>query len=165
GVCSIWTLAMISADRCNIICRCLVGAYLTRRKALVMVLTTWTIAITAALPPFFGWGAYAPEGILDSCSFDYLTQDFNTKSYYFFIFIVDFCVPLLVIIISYSLIVKTVFSHEATLRAQAKRMNCTSLRTESRWSNNVEYRIAKTAVANISLWLFCWTPYAFITLQ
>merc|ERR1712002_1130772 len=56
GVCSIWTLGMISWDRYNIICNGFNGPKLTQGKATL-------------------------EGILDSCSYDYLSQDFNTRSY------------------------------------------------------------------------------------
>jgi r-opsin len=44
-------------------------------KATSLILFCWVYAIGWSLTPFFGWGKYIPEGILDSCSFDYLTRD------------------------------------------------------------------------------------------
>ena len=44
-------------------------------KACGLVLFCWLYAIAWNIPPFVGWGRYIPEGILDSCSFDYLTRD------------------------------------------------------------------------------------------
>ena len=44
-------------------------------KACGLVLFCWLYAIGWNIPPFVGWGRYIPEGILDSCSFDYLSRD------------------------------------------------------------------------------------------
>ena len=48
---------------------------LSTGKATSLILFCWVYAIGWSLTPFFGWGKYIPEGILDSCSFDYLTRD------------------------------------------------------------------------------------------
>jgi len=165
GVCSIWTLACISADRFNIICNGFNGPKLTKGKATMMSLFCWGIAVGCALPPFFGWGGYSPEGIMTSCSFDYLSQDIGTITYNLFMFIFDYCCPLLVIIGSYAMIVKAIWAHEDAMRAQAQKMNVKSLRTAEANEQRAEIRIAKTAMFNIALWIGCWTPYAAITLQ
>jgi len=165
GVCSIWTLAMISFDRFNIICNGFNGPKLTKGKATIMSLVAWAIAVGCALPPFFGWGGYSPEGILTSCSFDYLSQDIGTITYNLFMFIFDYCCPLMIIIGSYAMIVKAIAAHEAAMRAQAAKMNVKSLRTAEANEQRAEIRIAKTAMFNIALWIGCWTPYAAITLQ
>ncbi|XP_071516834.1 compound eye opsin BCRH1-like [Panulirus ornatus] len=165
GVCSIWTLGMISWDRYNIICNGFNGPKLTMGKAALMCLFCWAMAVGWALPPFFGWGRYIPEGILDSCSYDYLTQDWNTKSYNISIFVFDFFLPASIITCSYIFIVKAIFAHEAAMRAQAKKMNVSNLRSNEAETQRAEIRIAKTAIANVSLWLICWTPYAAITIQ
>jgi len=165
GVCSIWTLACISADRYNIICNGFNGPKLTKGKATVMALICWAIAVGCALPPFFGWGGYTLEGIMTSCSFDYLSQDIGTITYNLFMFIFDYCCPLLIIVGSYAMIVKAISAHEASMRAQAQKMNVKSLRTAEANEQRAEIRIAKTAMFNIALWIGCWTPYAAITLQ
>jgi len=165
GVCSIWTLACISADRYNIICNGFNGPKLTKGKATIMAGFCWIIAVACAAPPFFGWGGYSPEGILTSCSFDYLSQDIGTITYNLFMFIFDYCCPLLVIIGSYAMIIKAIAAHEAAMRAQAAKMNVKSLRTAEANEQRAEIRIAKTAMFNIALWIGCWTPYAAITLQ
>ncbi|CAL4069492.1 unnamed protein product [Meganyctiphanes norvegica] len=165
GVCSIWTLAMISADRYNVICNGFNGPKLTKGKATMMSLLAWGMAIGWAIPPFVGWGKYIPEGILDSCSYDYLTLDFNTKSYNMCIFAFDFFVPLFIIVGAYTFIVKAICAHEAAMKKQAEKMNVKSLRTGDNSEESAEIRIAKTAIFNISLWLGCWTPYALVTLM
>jgi len=165
GVCSIWTLACISADRFNIICNGFNGPKLTKGKATMMALFCWGVAIGIAITPFFGWGGYGPEGILTSCSFDYLSQDIGTITYNLFMIIFDYCLPLMIIIGSYAMIVKAIFAHEAAMRAQAAKMNVKSLRTAEANEQRAEIRIAKTAIFNIALWIICWTPYAAITYQ
>ncbi len=53
--------------------------HLTER-ATMLILFCWFYAIIWSIPPFIGWGRYIPEGILDSCSFDYLTRDDRVKN-------------------------------------------------------------------------------------
>nr|AMH38606.1 opsin Rh1 [Platyeriocheir formosa] len=165
GVCSIWTLCMISFDRYNIICNGFNGPKLTQGKATFMCALAWIISVGWSLPPFFGWGSYTLEGILDSCSYDYFTRDMNTITYNICIFIFDFFLPASVIVFSYVFIVKAIFAHEAAMRAQAKKMNVTNLRSNEAETQRAEIRIAKTALVNVSLWFICWTPYAAITIQ
>ena len=52
----------------------ILGLIITER-ATILILFCWFYAIIWSIPPFIGWGKYIPEGILDSCSFDYLTRD------------------------------------------------------------------------------------------
>merc|ERR1712228_730242 len=114
---------------------------------------------------FFGWGKYIPEGILDSCSYDYISQDFNTKSYNMCIIFFDFIFPATTITFSYVFIVKAIFEHEKSMREQAKKMNVANLRSNEADSQRAEIRIAKTAICNVTLWLCCWVPYASIPIQ
>merc|ERR1712008_72433 len=77
----------------------------------------------------------------------------------------NYCIPLLVIIGSYAMIVNAIWAHEEAMRAQAAKMNVKSLRSQEANEQRAEIRIAKTAIFNIALWITCWTPYASITLQ
>lgn len=42
---------------------------------MILIALCWAYAIGWSITPYFGFGRYIPEGILDSCSFDYLTRD------------------------------------------------------------------------------------------
>ncbi len=66
-----------------------------------------------------------------SCSYDYLTEDWNHKSFVLVAFIFNYCIPMLTVIFFYSQIVKAVVAHEAALKAQAKKMNVDSLRSNT----------------------------------
>jgi len=165
GTASIWLLVMISFDRYNIICNGFNGPKLTNFKACFMAFIAWVASIFIAGTPLVGWGKYILEGILTSCSFDFLTQSYNMWSYTVFAFVFEYFFPGAIIIFSYSFIVKAIFAHEAAMRAQAKKMNVTTLRTGEAEAQRAEIRIAKTALVNVSLWFICWTPYAIITWQ
>lgn len=51
-------------------------------KATTLIMFCWIYAIGWSIPPFVGWGKYIPEGILNSCSFDYLTRDVQVREFY-----------------------------------------------------------------------------------
>jgi len=166
GLCSIWSLAFISFDRYNVIVKGVSAAPLTIGKALGMILFCWTYAVGWSIPPFLGWGKYIPEGILNSCSFDYLSKTFNLRSFGICIFIFDFCIPLCIIVLAYVFIVQAIVAHEKGMREQAKKMNVSNLRSNTEANaQSAEMRIAKVAMTNVALWLICWTPYAAVVVQ
>ena len=66
-----------------------------------------------------------------TCSYDYLAEDWNHKSYILYAFILNYAVPMSNVIYFYSQIVKAVVTHEAALKAQAKKMNVESLRSNT----------------------------------
>lgn len=88
------------------------------------------------------------EGFLTSCTFDYLTDSFDTRLFVGTLFTFSYCIPMTLIIYYYSQIVKHVFSHEKALRSQAKKMNVESLRSNQKGAGNstAEVRIAKAAI-------------------
>jgi len=164
GMGSLWSHVFITYDRYNVIVHGMNGKPLTFTKAFCMIVFTWAYATGVSIPPFFGWGRYIPEGILDSCSFDYLTLDFNNRSFGTFLFVFCYCIPLSTIIYAYFFIVKAVVAHESAMRAQAKKMNVANLRAGTE-GESAEMRVAKTAVMNVTVWLICWTPYCAIVVQ
>jgi len=164
GLGAIWSLVFITYDRYNVIVHGVSGQPLTFGKAMAMVIFIWVNAVGTSLPPFFGWGSYIPEGILDSCTTDYLSKDFNNRSYGIFIFLWCYCLPLGAILYFYFFIIKSVAAHESAMRAQAKKMNVASLRSGTE-GESAEMRVAKVAIFNVSLWILCWTPYCAVTVQ
>ncbi|XP_046439853.1 compound eye opsin BCRH2-like [Daphnia pulex] len=166
GATSICTMAVIAYDRYNVIVKGMAGTKMTSKRAATLIACCWIYATGWSITPYFGFGRYIPEGILDSCSFDYLTRDEQTKAFVLCLFIFLYCIPLTFITCCYYFIVKTIFFHEKTLRDQAKKMNVTSLRSNAD-SNaaSAEIKIAKVALCNIALWAAMWTPYAAIVLK
>ena len=79
-----------------------------------------------------------------TCGYDYMTEGWNHQSYIAYAFVFDYCIPMTLVLYFYSQIVKKVWAHEASLRAQAKKMNVDSLRANQDSSKeSIEFRIAK----------------------
>ena len=94
-----------------------------------------------------------------------VTTDMNNKSHILASTILMYAIPVLLIIGYYFQIVQAVFHHEDELRQQAKKMNVTSLRSNSdQQAVSAEIRIAKIAIMNVTLWLMAWTPFAVVSL-
>jgi len=165
GMGSLWSHVFITLDRYNVIVHGVSGKPLTQGKAAATVLFIWAYALAVSTPPLYGWGKYNLEGILVSCSFDYLSRDWNNRSFGTFLFVSCYCVPLSIILYAYIFIFKTVVAHEAAMKAQAKKMNVSSLKAGSGNEESAEMRVAKTAVINVTIWILCWTPYCAIVVQ
>jgi hypothetical protein len=43
-------------------------------QAFIILMCLWVYSTLACLPPFLGWGGYASEGLLLTCSYDYLKE-------------------------------------------------------------------------------------------
>ncbi len=76
-----------------------------------------------------------------TCSYDYLTEDWNHKTYIIYAFVLNYMLPMLIVIFFYSQIVKAVISHESALKAQAKKMNVESLRSNAVRNILIFYKI------------------------
>nr|ART30090.1 opsin [Heliconius sara] len=165
GIGASMTNACIAYDRHSTITRPLDGR-LSRGKALLMIACVWIYATPWALMPLFNvWGRFVPEGYLTSCTFDYLSNSFDTKLFVVCIFTCSCLFPMCFIIYFYSGIVKQVFAHEAALREQAKKMNVESLRSNQNASaESAEIRIAKAALTVCFLFVASWTPYGVMSL-
>lgn len=108
---------------------------------------------------------FIKEGYLTSCTFDYLTETFETKIFVGTIFTCSYVLPMTCVVIFYSQIVKHVFAHEKALREQAKKMNVDSLRSNADSNKeSAEIRIAKAALTICFLFIASWTPYGVMSL-
>ncbi|XP_040581196.1 compound eye opsin BCRH2 [Lepeophtheirus salmonis] len=166
GVESILTMVIIGYDRYNVIVKGMNGTRITPMRAFILLLFIWFYAIgVSALALFNVWGGFMAEGLLLTCSYDYLSEDWNNFTYIIFTIIFLYVIPLSMVFFFYSSIVKAVWSHELALKKQAKKMNVDSLRsnTDSN-AESAEIRIAKVAITNVSLWAGIWTPYTLVVL-
>merc|ERR1719419_1099666 len=160
GVNAILTMVIIGYDRHNVIVKGLLGKKISPNMAFLTIVGCWSYATACHIPPFFGWGGYGVEGLLVTCSFDYISQDWNKKSYMIYAMVFNYCVPMILITFFYVQIVKAVWAHEASLKEQAKKMNVESLRSNAKEGESAEFKIAKVAIINVVLWVVTWTPYA-----
>jgi r-opsin len=102
---------------------------------------------------------------LTTCSFDFLTDNDDTRVFVGTIFTWSYCFPMILICIFYSKLFGHVRSHEKMLKEQAKRMNVQSLsNNKENASQSVEIRIAKAAFTIFFMFVCAWTPYAVVAL-
>ncbi|XP_055373514.1 opsin Rh3-like isoform X2 [Condylostylus longicornis] len=165
GIGASMTNAFIAYDRYNVITSPLEGK-LTKVKAIVMLTFLWIYCIPWTVMPLTEvWGRFVPEGYLTSCTFDYMTDNFDTRLFVGCIFFCSYVMPMTMIIYFYSQIVSHVFAHEKTLREQAKKMNVDSLRSnQGQNKETAEIRIAKAAITICFLFVASWTPYGVMSL-
>ncbi|XP_023345332.1 compound eye opsin BCRH1 [Eurytemora carolleeae] len=128
-----------------------------------MILSVWVYSILSTLGPFIGWGSYALEGFLVTCSYDYLKEDLNSKSFILYTLVTHFFLPMAFVIFFYLQIARAVICHEKAMQKQAKKMNIYSLRTKEE-DQSIEVKIAKVSITNVLLWIGTWGPYAIVVL-
>ncbi|XP_068232396.1 opsin, ultraviolet-sensitive-like [Palaemon carinicauda] len=167
GVGGAMTNAAIAFDRYKTIAKPF-EPKISRGTAFLMVLGIWAYATPWTVLPLMGiWGRFVPEGFLTTCSFDYLSQNENTRSFVASIFFFAFIVPGSFIVFFYSQIFSHVRQHEKAMRAQAKKMNVTNLRSvgsKDEQEKTAEIRIAKVCMGLFFLFLVSWVPYAVVAL-
>uniref|UniRef100_A0A336LIH5 CSON004890 protein n=1 Tax=Culicoides sonorensis TaxID=179676 RepID=A0A336LIH5_CULSO len=159
------TNAVIAYDRYRTISRPLDGR-LSKGQAGIFIAITWFWTMPFTLLPIFKiWGRYIPEGYLTTCSFDYLTNDQDTRVFVACIFVWAYCIPMVAISVCYMKLFGQVRTHERLLKEQAKKMNVKSLAANKEQQGKaVEIRIAKACFTIFFLFLCAWTPYAFVAL-
>ncbi|XP_077297014.1 opsin-3-like [Arctopsyche grandis] len=165
GIGGAMTNAVIAFDRYKTI-SCPLDGRLNRIQAAILCAFTWFWALPfTILPAFKIWGRFVPEGFLTTCSFDYLSDDPDTKVFVGCIFVWSYCIPMALICYFYSQLFGQVRAHEKMLKEQAKKMNVKSLVANQDSANkSVEIRIAKVAFTIFFLFICSWTPYAIVTM-
>lgn len=109
------------------------------------------------LPIFKVWGRYIPEGYLTTCSFDYLTDNQDTRVFVACIFVWAYCIPMMVITIFYYKLFGQVRAHERLLKEQARKMNVKSLAANKEQQGKaVEIRIAKACFTIFFMFVLAW---------
>ncbi|KAM3859865.1 melanopsin-A-like [Diretmus argenteus] len=163
GICSMITLVVIAVDRYMVITRPLASlGVMSRRKALCILAAAWAYSMGWSLPPFFGWSAYVPEGLLTSCSWDYMTFTPSVRSYTMLLFTFVFFIPLSIIIFCYCGIFRAI---RRTTRAIAK-ISCEGNRDSVKRFHRLksEWKMAKVALIVILLYIISWAPYSCVAL-
>jgi hypothetical protein len=96
----------------------------------VTVIVSWFYAMIWSILPFFGPHQYVTEGFQTSCTFDYISQDYYTRSILMIMTVFGFIIPVIIITISYSMITKSIQKHYNSLNMRILDTNIiTSLET------------------------------------
>ena len=102
----IGTLVFISYDRFNVIVRGFNAKPLTYCRVFTFLLIIWIYASFWAVGPLVGYGTYALDGILASCSYGYMDQSLTNVVYILSMFGFGYVFNLTLIILFYLFIVK-----------------------------------------------------------
>nr|XP_055032865.1 inactive ubiquitin carboxyl-terminal hydrolase 54 isoform X4 [Misgurnus anguillicaudatus] len=164
GICSMITLMIIAVDRYIVITRPLASiGVMSRKRALVILAAAWLYSMGWSLPPFFGWSAYVPEGLLTSCSWDYMTFSPSVRAYTMLLFIFVFFIPLFVIMYCYIFIFRAIRNtNRAVGKINGEGGHKDSIKKFNRMKN--EWKMAKIALIVILLYVISWSPYSCVAL-
>ncbi|XP_077437364.1 melanopsin-A-like [Vanacampus margaritifer] len=169
GICSMITLMVIAVDRYFVITRPLTSiGVLSRKRALAILAAAWAYSLGWSLPPFFGWSAYVPEGLLTSCTWDYMTFTPSVRAYTMLLFVFVFFLPLLVIVYCYVFIFRAIRNTNKTVGkmsgsgVHAHVASRDSTKSFHRLQN--EWKMAKIALIVILLYVVSWSPYSAVAL-
>ncbi|XP_063301551.1 short-wave-sensitive opsin 1 [Pelobates fuscus] len=149
GLVTGWSLAFLSFERYMVICKPMGSFHFSSKHALAVVFVTWIIGIGVAMPPFFGWSRYLPEGLQCSCGPDWYTvgTKYHSEYYTWFIFIFCFVIPLSLICFSYGQLL-------GALRAVAAQQQ------ESASTQKAEKEVSRMVIVMIGSFCMCYVPYA-----
>ncbi|KAL2102221.1 hypothetical protein ACEWY4_001389 [Coilia grayii] len=163
GICSMITLMVIAVDRYFVITRPLASiGKMSRKRALVIMAVSWIYSMGWSLPPFFGWSAYVPEGLMTSCSWDYTTFTPSVRAYTMLLFVFVFFIPLFVIIYCYFFIFRAIRNTNRAVGKISGESTKNSVRRFNRLQN--DWKMAKVALIVILLYVISWSPYSCVAL-
>nr|XP_033798843.1 melanopsin [Geotrypetes seraphini] len=164
GITSMITLMVISVDRYFVITRPLASiGMMSKKRAVLILLGVWLYALAWSLPPFFGWSAYVPEGLLTSCTWDYMTFTPSVRAYTMLLFCFVFFIPLSAIIYCYFFIFKAIKTTNKAVQKIGSDNNKESQKQYQRMKN--EWKMAKIALIVILLFVISWSPYSIVALM
>ncbi|CAD5114124.1 DgyrCDS3270 [Dimorphilus gyrociliatus] len=168
---SINSMSLISLEKCRFIASTVDEKHASVRGAIVTSLFCWLYSLTWAVLPLMGWSRYNLEGFGTTCSFDYASRYTSDKYFIITVYIMEFGLPLLIIIVSYSIIFRIInkrrpASVQRSRILYTKGLSSTSC-SESESSGqrmNMEYKVLKVIFIVILLFCIAWLPYAVVGL-
>ncbi|XP_027751738.1 melanopsin [Empidonax traillii] len=164
GITSMITLMVIALDRYFVITKPLASVGVTsKKKALIILVGVWLYSLAWSLPPFFGWSAYVPEGLLTSCSWDYMTFTPSVRAYTMLLFCFVFVIPLIAIIYSYVFIFEAIKKANKSVQTFGSKHGNKEFQKQYR-RMKTEWKMAKIALIVILLFVISWSPYSVVAL-
>lgn len=136
---------------------------ITKLRAKLSVLAVWLYGgFFASIPALdIGLGRYVPEGLLTSCSYDYLSEEKNQRIFILAFFFAAWVLPLSIITFCYVNILRVVVQ----TRSMGKKTGSISSRhCKEQEKRKTELKLAGIVIAVISLFFAAWTPYAIVSL-
>ena len=163
GCCAIWTMVFIGYDRQHVIVNGITAEPIPKSRIGKLIIFSWLYPCCVLIWPATEiWSSFKLEGTLMSCAISYADDDWETKSFVGLLVSCFFFTPLFFIMFFYGRIVKAVWSHEAEMKEQAKKMNVDTLRANQKDGESAEMKIARISITLVSLWYLSFAPYALL---
>ncbi|KAI5624462.1 opsin 4xa, partial [Silurus asotus] len=163
GITSMINLVAISIDRYIVITKPLQAIrWTSKRRTLISILLVWIYSLAWSSAPLLGWSSYIPEGLMTSCTWDYVTSTPANKSYTLMLCCLVFFIPLGIISYCYVFMFLAIRKTSRDLESLGTQMRNTTLVQQQ--SMKREWKLAKIAFVVIVVYVLSWSPYAFVTL-
>ncbi|XP_062383684.1 opsin 4xa [Sardina pilchardus] len=163
GIASMINLLAISIDRYIVITKPLQAIQWTsKRRTLIIILVVWLYSLAWSLAPLLGWSSYIPEGLMTSCTWDYVTSTPSNKSYTLMLCCFVFFIPLGIIFYCYLFMFLAIRSTGRDVERLGSHGRKSTLIQQQ--SIKTEWKLAKIAFLVIIVFVLSWSPYAAVTL-
>uniref|UniRef100_A0A3Q3QPH6 G-protein coupled receptors family 1 profile domain-containing protein n=1 Tax=Monopterus albus TaxID=43700 RepID=A0A3Q3QPH6_MONAL len=163
GITSMITLLAISIDRYVVITKPLQAILWTSKKRTCLIIAlVWLYSLAWSLAPLIGWSSYIPEGLMTSCTWDYVTSTPANKSYTLMLCCFVFFIPLG--IISYCYVCMFLATRHASRDLEKLGSQVRKSTLIQQQSIKTEWKLAKIAAVIIIVFVLSWSPYACVTL-
>ncbi|UJR22044.1 hypothetical protein I4U23_025112 [Adineta vaga] len=153
GCSSSYLLCGVSLSRCYIIIRPFKAKDVTVEKCIIISIVAILIAFLWTLLPLFGWNEYTMEGARTSCCINWYDRRISYVSYLFFLFIVVYCIPLIILIVTNTITLQG-------LKRMHEKIENGIQTVLNRKRIEMERRIVRSIIITTCGFIFTWTPYA-----
>ncbi|MBN3301107.1 OPN4A protein, partial [Amia calva] len=163
GITSMITLLAISIDRYVVITKPLQSIrWTSRQRTYVVIFLVWLYSLAWSLAPLLGWSSYVLEGLMTSCTWDYVTATSANRSYTLMLCCFVFFIPLLVISYCYVFMFIAIRNTSRDVEKLGTHVRKPTLIHQQAIKN--EWKLAKIAFVVIIVYVLSWAPYATVTL-
>ncbi|CAF2536952.1 unnamed protein product [Rotaria sp. Silwood2] len=155
GCSSSYLLCAVSLSRCYIIVKPFNAKSVSVAKCIIIACVAVIIAFIWTMLPLIGWNEYTLEGALTSCCVNWYDRRPLYVSFNFFLFIVVYCIPLIILVVTNTIIylglkrMKYKISKGVKTELSHKRIE-------------MEGRILKSIIITVCGFIITWTPYAIV---
>ncbi|XP_075900973.1 opsin 4xa isoform X2 [Nelusetta ayraudi] len=163
GIASMINLLTISVDRYIVITKPLRAIQWTsRRRTCIYISLVWLYSLAWSLAPLLGWSSYIPEGLMTSCTWDYMSSTPANKSYTLMLCCFVFFIPLGIISYCYLCMFLAIRHTSRDVEKLGSQVRKSTLLQQQ--SIKTEWKLAKIAFVVIIVFVLSWSPYACVTL-
>ncbi|XP_073322430.1 opsin 4xb [Pagrus major] len=163
GITSMINLLAISIDRYVVITKPLQAIHRSsKRRTTLAILMVWLYSLAWSLAPLVGWSSYIPEGLMTSCTWDYVTYTLANRSYTMMLCCFVFFIPLGIIFYCYLFMFLAIRKTSREVERLGTQVRKSTLIQQK--SIRSEWKLAKIAFVVIVVYVLSWSPYACVTL-